>query len=906
MPTFLNNPISNIGHGSAPDLYQLDQLALQVQALAGGIAAAADGTRARAQHPDLSMLPSPGASLPRRAPSLAQAFRFDVIPFDTLLSSWALSGPIEEAQNRQQACAQLTDAVDNGGCVVDLSALNLSSLPDVFSSLVHVEHLHLAGNKLATLPNLPPFLQSLVVTGNRLTSLPELPETLIALGCDFNRLANLPDLPGSVTRLYSVGNRLLTLPRLPPALIEMDVSHNKLEHLPPVPNSIIFLSVRHNRLTSLPQLTGQISLLEIGYNQLSRLPENIEQVVATGIIEVGGNPWNAESIRRLENLPPTVFVSSAGAVQRDGNGVQPVEQEYVYRAHQPSALMERLAPKQLFKKELARWLCCASASEGSGRQVAAERIADAFKNHASALQLSGLRLKSLPECLHRLKTVQQLHLDNNCLTKLPALPKKLSLLCANRNQLRTLPELPAELVNLEVCDNQLHRLPPLPENLAALGVTHNYLTDLPALPRSLEEINLSGNRLRSLPALPPNLTQLSVGYNQLTELPTLPPMLESVLVAHNLLRALPALPLSVFELDASDNRLERLPELFGSHINAGMFLAVDNPLPAHEIERLRNLPDSIVTGFAPRSDLPAYSPAQVGSRHPDAQTLHDALQRWQSDHASVAPGRANRWDLIAREDYALVFGNFLDRLVDTAEYLCPPYKPVLEAKVAELLRALENDPALRKLCFAIAEGAAATCGDRVALALNDMELARIGHDAERGTCSVTDLHATGLKMFRLSEVEKIANEKIQALHQAGAKFDEIEVRLGFHTLLLDQLQLPSLSLEMLHGDYAEISKSDLAAAQARVRGLSKSNPALQFMSAWSPWQEAMTRQFPAEFKLLQEKITASREVLDPKPLHLSEQAWIEAFAEQARIEIKDRADLTARLTERFQQPAGVS
>ncbi|MES2832702.1 MAG: NEL-type E3 ubiquitin ligase domain-containing protein [Pseudomonadota bacterium] len=915
MPTRISDTPLSSGYVSESATDYVNQPTIELQALAGGIAATRASVRTRSENSVLAYLQMPSASSPRRGSTLEQAFQFDTVPFDVVLQRWVCSGPTAEQHSRQRASALLLEAAKTEQSNLNLTGLKLSSLPDVLSSLGSVTSLDLVGNRLTTLPNLPPYLQKLSATGNRLTSLPELPETLNSLACDFNRLSALPDLPGSLDSLYVVGNRLLTLPRLPQALAAMDVSHNQLEHLPTIPNSIKTLSVRNNRLTRVPQLEGQIDVLELGYNRLQRLPENIERVVGSGILDVTGNQWDAETARRLSNMPPTMFVSSAGAIPRPQNDMELIEPQHAYSAHASSLFAGRFAPKRLFEKELARWLngvstasrsSSTSAGEDANRQEAANRIVSAYKNQSRALQLSGLNLKSLPNCLSQLKNLEYLYVDNNCLTRLPALPKNLRVLQADHNQLATLPRLPAGLNILFLIGNQLRSLPQLPENLSNIWVSQNFLTSLPPLPDSLIELEVHGNRLSRLPALPPNLEQLSAGYNQLTELPALPPTLESMLVAHNLLQTLPPLPASLFEVDASDNRLERLPALFGSHIQTGMLFVSDNPLPAHEIQRLRTLPDSIVTGVLPQPTSTTQSITQPRDRHPDAQTLRDALQRWQSDALLNEPARAQRWDAIARENYALVFGNLLDRLANTAEYYCPPYRPVLEARVATLLQALEADPSLRKLCFGIAEGESGSCGDRAALALNDMELARIGHEAQQGTRSASSVFATGLKMFRLSEVEKIANEKIQALKKAGTTFDGIEVRFGFHTLLLDRLQLPSLSREMLSVEYTQISESELAAAEARVRDLSIGDALITFMSNWEPWQKALERKHPDAFKQLQEGVDANRAMLDPKPEHLSEQDWIEAFAEQACIEVEDRADLTARLTEEFLQSYRVS
>jgi Leucine-rich repeat (LRR) protein len=65
---------------------------------------------------------------------------------------------------------------------------------------------------LTSLPDLPDNLTELNCNGNKLTILPTLPNSLTELNCDHNQLTNLPYLPDSLNDLHCVDNLLTTIP----------------------------------------------------------------------------------------------------------------------------------------------------------------------------------------------------------------------------------------------------------------------------------------------------------------------------------------------------------------------------------------------------------------------------------------------------------------------------------------------------------------------------------------------------------------------------------------------------------------------------------------------------------------------------------------------------------------------
>ncbi len=93
---------------------------------------------------------------------------------------------------------------NNSSTVLDLSGLNLISLPSLPASL---EILLCFNNTLTVLPPLPASLRVLMCSDNMLTVLPSLPAELKVLYCDCNQLTELV-LPVSIHSLLCFGNKL--------------------------------------------------------------------------------------------------------------------------------------------------------------------------------------------------------------------------------------------------------------------------------------------------------------------------------------------------------------------------------------------------------------------------------------------------------------------------------------------------------------------------------------------------------------------------------------------------------------------------------------------------------------------------------------------------------------------------
>jgi len=202
------------------------------------------------------------------------------------------------------------------------------------------------------------------------------------------------------------------------------------------------------------------------------------------------------------------------------------------------------------------------------------------------------------------------------------------------------------------------------------------------------------------------------------------------------------------------------------------------------------------------------------------------------------------------EPGAAAFTQFLQRLKGGNNQLAPAEfrngatKPAFVARVDALLDAIEVSPALRKRCLAIANDATGTCGDRVALALNDMELAKIVEDAQSGFYTASELFTLGRGMYRLKLLDEVVIEKIVRLGMPDETAEDIEIRLAYQMRLADRLVLPGVAKAMLFESYAHLSNADIDQAFNDVKRKESQGSWREFLMNWTPWQKVLERENP--------------------------------------------------------------
>jgi hypothetical protein len=377
---------------------------------------------------------------------------------------------------------------------------------------------------------------------------------------------------------------------------------------------------------------------------------------------------------------------------------------------------------------------------------------------------------------------------------------------------------------LKLSGFNLKTVPPLPSDLKRLDVTFNQLTVLPAhLPAGLQKLDVSFNRLAALPEhLPASLQELDVNCNHLSALSErLPAGLRTLSVGSNRLIAVPErLPAGLQMLEVSNNQLNSLPLCLlnvGGRVNL-----VANPLTTAVLDRLQQI-TSAPDYRGPRIDFSMTAheaPLTLDSVRP----LTDAIQNWLGKES--AP-----WAAFVGEQGATEFSLFLDKLAQSIIGRDPAFRLTFQS----WLRDMAVEASLRAHVFAIAQGATASCQDRVMLTANDMAKARLLFQVERGDYDqrLPELVELARGMFRLEKLEAIARKKAQSLRLV----DEIEVYLAYQVKLRGPLRLPLVVGEMAYFKISGVSEQDLLAAEATVKEL-ENREFRDFLLTWQPWLKA--------------------------------------------------------------------
>jgi internalin A len=228
-----------------------------------------------------------------------------------------VSALIEEAWKSREitldlSAKNLTELPESIGQLTQLQALHLSDnqlseLPEFIGQLTQLQFLDLSENQLTELPeSIGQFtqLQSLYLSGNQLSELPEFIGQLTqlqSLHLSDNQLSELPEFIGQLTQLQSLylsGNQLSELPESTGQLTQLqslDLSDNQLTELPESIGQLTrlqYLYLSGNQLSELPEFIGQLTQLQtlhLSDNQLSELPEFIGQLTQLQSLGLSGN-----------------------------------------------------------------------------------------------------------------------------------------------------------------------------------------------------------------------------------------------------------------------------------------------------------------------------------------------------------------------------------------------------------------------------------------------------------------------------------------------------------------------------------------------------------------------------------------------------------------------------------------
>lgn len=291
----------------------------------------------------------------------------------------------------------------------------------------------------------------------------------------------------------------------------------------------------------------------------------------------------------------------------------------------------------------------------------------------------------------------------------------------------------------------------------------------------------------------------------------------------------------------------------------------------------------------------AHSVRAIAGKTPPSTRVR-GIAGWTSAATGQATGKAAD---------AKAFRTFLGRLQGNDDTMAPAEftnwtsRPAFVSRVDALLDAMETSPTLRATCLMIAADATDSCGDRIGLALNDMEVARINDDAIQGRYSDAALFTLGRGLYRLDLLEAVITDSLAHQTARGSKIDPVEIRLAYQTQLASRLDLPAVSHAMLHLSEAHLKPHDLDNAAATVLRAEAATGGIDFLAQWHPWQEAMKRRDPQSFALVERSIEVQQETFAVLPDSLPSQVQRSLYDELANRKKAEIENFTKTETVKF-------
>ncbi len=404
--------------------------------------------------------------------------------------------------------------------------------------------------------------------------------------------------------------------------------------------------------------------------------------------------------------------------------------------------------------------------------------------HVRELSLMAVGISDAPSSfLRAFPAVRTLELASNGLTRLPS----------------GLTRLPA-LRELDLFDNQI-----------VLDATQSRML---GRCHQLEYLNLSHNplgRAFSVSGMP-RLRRLHLRATGLEELPG---------------GLLTRLDLTVADL--RDNRIRRLPQRF--------FRA-----PAWVSASIRL--DGNLLNEADEQRLEVFMQHHGWSVDVQTEAIDQssARQRWLD--AADTPQRtlySSIWDELEVYDGGQDFFRALTRLLQTADFQQRPV--VLARRVFGMLGVMCEQESLRAELFAQAS-LPVTCQDSAALAFSGLELRMLVWQARTGVGGEAEQPALlrlGRQLWRLDEVDRIAQRDYETRRESGADPDQIEVVLAYRIALREVLDLPAQPNDMLFAEVAGLDQARIDHARDEVLTLETPERLSQAMVDRDFWQEYLVR-----------------------------------------------------------------
>lgn len=261
-------------------------------------------------------------------------------------------------------------------------------------------------------------------------------------------------------------------------------------------------------------------------------------------------------------------------------------------------------------------------------------------------------------------------------------------------------------------------------------------------------------------------------------------------------------------------------------------------------------------GHRARSNVGAPVPsAQLWMRAGEEALNERLLAAWtQVEHAADAP-------------HVLIL---LQRLRETADFR--QFHAELASDVLTVLETAAQDATLRGQLDVMANdrlfGANQTCQDGARLIFSDIQVAVYSHQSLRGVAESqrTDvLFGVIRQLFRLNEVQAIADVEIARRESLGMPLDHAEVRLAYRIGLADELGLPGQPHRMVWARLAAVDRGALLDARRRVLEAERGPAFLQFAVNDQQWNRRLRAAHEAGLAAATESVRGRMAALEEHP-----------------------------------------
>jgi hypothetical protein len=440
-------------------------------------------------------------------------------------------------------------------------------------------------------------------------------------------------------------------------------------------------------------------------------------------------------------------------------------------------------------------------------ETAKQRIRECLTTQGISLNLSNLRLTSLPASINTLTQLQTIFCDQNRLTTLPDLSRltQLQTLFCGQNFLTALPDLSrlTQLQRLNCSSNQLTTLP-----------------DLSTLTQ-LQRLNCSSNQLTALPDLSTltQLQQLSCYNNRLTALPDLSTLTQ------------------LQYLSCSNNQLTALPEAILRLPASCFILATGNPFPPELIDRLQRA-TTAPNYLGPRTIQYSMGVVRGIAGRSIENILGGFFTMVLTTYALEA--LSPLWTDPAQQR---TLKTWLNKLIQNApEMRNEEAKAILARRVLEVFHfaAINETYRTETFFFLINEGLT-DCIDRTAYYLNHLEASMRLHQVPLEQAASLFREAWAMHLLY-----DIAERKLRTL----VLTDPIETHLAYHYRLRERWFPKLISpMEMRFMGCSGVREQDITAAGAELNtAIHNPNPRpfIDFLSTYHPWTTFLDRTYPGE------------------------------------------------------------